>query len=88
MKRSTLIAALLALGLAACGDKPADKPKAAAPAPAIAPVPAAAPAPAPVPAPTPDAKDEKKDAAPATTGSTPAIPSSSTEDASKAATKK
>ena len=76
MKRSTLIAALLALGLAACGDKPADKPKAAAPAPA------------PVPAPTPDAKDEKKDAAPATTGSTPAIPSSSTEDASKAATKK
>ncbi|MGH8756220.1 MAG: hypothetical protein ACREU0_10475 [Burkholderiales bacterium] len=43
MKRSLLIAALLVLGLAACGKKEQ-------PEPAMAPAPAAAPAPAPAPA--------------------------------------
>ncbi len=48
MKRSLLIAALLVLGLVACGKKEQ-------PAPAMAPAPAAAPAPAPAPAPAADA---------------------------------
>jgi hypothetical protein len=52
MNRSLLIAALLAVGLTACGEKPAPAPATPAPAPA----PAAAPAPAPAP-------DAAKDAA-------------------------
>jgi hypothetical protein len=64
MNRSFLIAALLAVGLTACGEKPAPAPKQPAPAPA----PAATPAPAPAPAPE-AAKDEpaKDAAAPAPT---------------------
>ena len=53
MNRTVIAGAILALALAACGDKPADKP-AAAPAPTAAPEPATAPAPA--PAPTADMK--------------------------------
>ncbi len=45
MKRSLLVAALLILGLAACGKKEQPAPP-AAPAPAMAPAPAPAPAPA------------------------------------------
>ncbi len=48
MNRSLLIAALLTVGLVACGEKPAP-----APAPTPAPAPAAAPAPAPAPTPPP-----------------------------------
>ena len=63
MKRSLIIASLLALALSACGEKPAEKKPAAAPAPAPAPqVTAPAPA-APAPAPAPAAemkKDEMK----------------------------
>ena len=56
MNRSLLIAAMLAVGLTACGEKPAPAPvQAPAPAPAAVPAPAATPAPAPAPAPTPDA---------------------------------
>lgn len=51
MNRTFLIAALLAVGLTACGEKPAPAPKQPAPAPA----PAATPAPPPAPAPAPDA---------------------------------
>ena len=59
MNRSLLIAALVAVGLAACGEKPAPAP---APAPKAAPAPAPAAAPAPAPAPAPDAMktDEMK----------------------------
>lgn len=62
MNRSLLIAALLAVGLAACGEKPAPAP---APAPST-PAPAAAPAPAPAPAPAaeaPKAPEPGKEAA-------------------------
>src|SRR3972149_3126207 len=58
MNRSLLIAALLAVGLTACGEKPAPAPapKATpAPAPAAAPAPAPAPAAAPAPGPAPAA---------------------------------
>jgi hypothetical protein len=50
MNRSFLIAALLAVGLTACGEKPAPAPKQPAPAPAPAATPAPAPAPTPAPA--------------------------------------
>jgi hypothetical protein len=71
MKRSLLLASVLALALTACGEKPAPAPKpAAAPAPAPAPAPAEAPkAEAATDAPKADAaaapvaepqKDEKK----------------------------
>ena len=60
MNRSFLIAALLAVGLTACGEKPAPAPKQPAPAPA----PAATPAPAPAPAPTPAPADAMKADAP------------------------
>jgi hypothetical protein len=52
MNRSLLIAALVAVGLAACGEKPAPAP---APAPKAAPAPAPAAAPAPTPAPAGEA---------------------------------
>jgi hypothetical protein len=83
MKYSVLLAALLALGLSACGKKeeaaaPAPAPEAAAPAPAPAPAPEAAPAPAPAadaaaPAPAPadaaqGAADAMKGAADAAQG--------------------
>ncbi|MEK7231812.1 MAG: hypothetical protein AAB115_07285 [Pseudomonadota bacterium] len=61
MNRSLLIAALLAVGLTACGEKPAPAP---APKAAPAPAPAAAPAPAPVPE-APKAEPAKDAAAPA-----------------------
>ena len=48
MKRSLLVAAIVVLGLAACGKKEQ-------PAPATAPAPAMAPAPAPAPAPAAEA---------------------------------
>ena len=60
MKRSLLIAALLAVGVSACGKKPE--------APAPAPAPAAAPAPAPAPAP---AADDASAAQPATPAEAP-----------------
>jgi hypothetical protein len=59
MNRSLLIAALVAVGLTACGQKPAP-----APAPQATPAPAAAPAPAPVPDAT-KAEPGKDAAAPA-----------------------
>jgi hypothetical protein len=57
MNRSLLIAALVTIGLTACGQKPAPAP---APQAAPAPAPAAAPAPAPAPAAAP-AEEMKKD---------------------------
>ena len=57
MNRSLLIAALVAVGLAACGEKPAPAP---APAPKAAPAPAPAAAPAPAPAPDAMKTDEMK----------------------------
>jgi hypothetical protein len=57
MNRSLLIAALVAVGLAACGEKPAPAP---APAPNAAPAPAPAAAPAPAPAPDAMKTDEMK----------------------------
>ncbi len=79
MNRSILIAALLALGLTACGEKPAKAPVVPAPAPA----PAATPAPAPAPVPdamksdAPKADAMKSDTAPGT--SAPAAPSGDTK---------
>ncbi|WP_156924372.1 hypothetical protein [Derxia gummosa] len=57
MKKSLLVASLLAVALAACGEKPAPAP-APEPTPAPAPAPAAEPAPAPAaePAPAPAAE--------------------------------
>jgi len=56
MNRTLIVAALMAIGLAACGDKPAPKPPAAPEKKAVE-----APAPAPVAAPTADAaKDAPK----------------------------
>lgn len=78
MNRSFLIAALLAVGLTACGEKPAPAPKQPAPAPA----PATTPAPAPAPAPAPEAmKDAPKADAPKAddTKATPATPSGDTK---------
>ena len=61
MTRSLLISAILALGLTACGQKPAPAPQApATPAPAATPAPEAAPAAAPAPE---AAKDAPADAA-------------------------
>jgi len=60
MKRSLLIATLLAFGLAACGDKPAPPPPPAAPA--------KAPEAAPPPPPPPPAAEAPKDAAGAPAG--------------------
>jgi hypothetical protein len=51
MNRSLLVAAFVAVGLTACGEKPAP-PAPPPPAPKITPAPSAAPAPAPVPAPS------------------------------------
>jgi hypothetical protein len=74
MNRSLLIAALLTVGLAACGEKPAPAPKQPAPAPA----PAATPAPPPAPAPAPEAM--KSDAPKADdTKSTPSAPTGDTK---------
>jgi hypothetical protein len=76
MSRSFLIAALLAVGLTACGEKPAPAPKQPAPAPAPAATPAPAPAPAPTPAPADAMKadapkaDDAKSTPPAPTGDT------------------
>ncbi len=72
MNRSFLIAALLAVGLTACGEKPAPAPKQPAPAPA----PAATPAPAPAPAPASGPADTMKSDAPKAddTKSTPTAP--------------
>ncbi len=59
MTRALLISAILALGLTACGQKPAAAPQAPA-----TPAPAATPAPEPAPAPAPEAaKDAPADAA-------------------------
>ncbi len=83
MNRSILIAAFLALGLTACGEKPGKAPVAPAPAPAVAPAPAATPAPAPAPVPdamksdAPKADAMKSDAAPGT--SAPTAPSGDTK---------
>jgi hypothetical protein len=61
MNRSLLIAALVAVGLTACGEKPAPAPAPkATPAPAPAPAAAPAPAPAPAAAPAEEKKDEMK----------------------------
>ena len=67
MNRSFLLAALLALGLTACGEKPAPAPapKTAAPAPAATPAPAPAPAPDAAKSDTTPADPSKGMAAPA-----------------------
>jgi len=69
MNRSFLIAALLAVGLTACGENPAPAPKQPAPAPAPAPAPTPAPADA-MKADAPKADDAK---------STPTAPTGDTK---------
>ena len=57
MNRSLLVAAFVAVGLTACGEKPAPP----APAPKVTPAPSAAPAPAPAPAPDAMKSEPPKD---------------------------
>lgn len=57
MNRSLLVAAFVAVGLTACGEKPAPP----APAPKVTPAPSAAPAPTPAPAPDAMKSEPPKD---------------------------
>lgn len=79
MNRSLLIAALVAVGLTACGkkeEKPAPPPAPAPTAPAPAPTPAPTPAPAATPTPAPDQKSDA--GTPGGMATTPAAPAGAT----------